>query len=63
VTYQPLALTGILNPEPLAQPRSSLTNSELTMTLSTASKKERKHARESGGIAAAVTKQTAGKFA
>ncbi|KAK2481771.1 hypothetical protein H9L39_07410 [Fusarium oxysporum f. sp. albedinis] len=33
------------------------------MTLSTASKKERKHARESGGIAAAVTKQTAGKFA
>ncbi|KAF4991943.1 hypothetical protein FGRMN_7497 [Fusarium graminum] len=33
------------------------------MTLSSASKKERKHARESGGIAAAVTKQTAGKFA
>jgi hypothetical protein len=36
---------------------------ELTMTLSSASKKDRKHARESGGIAAAVTKQTAGKFA
>ncbi|KAH7188530.1 uncharacterized protein B0J16DRAFT_396675 [Fusarium flagelliforme] len=33
------------------------------MTLSSASKKDRKHARESGGIAAAVTKQTAGKFA
>ncbi|KAF4984456.1 hypothetical protein FZEAL_357 [Fusarium zealandicum] len=33
------------------------------MTLSSASKKDRKHAKESGGIAAAVTKQTAGKFA
>ncbi|KAF5003351.1 hypothetical protein FDECE_10099 [Fusarium decemcellulare] len=33
------------------------------MTLSPASKKDRKHAKESGGIAAAVTKQTAGKFA
>ncbi|KAM0562147.1 hypothetical protein ACHAPJ_002592 [Fusarium lateritium] len=33
------------------------------MTISQASKKDRKHARESGGIAAAVTKQTAGKFA
>ncbi|KAH6897268.1 hypothetical protein B0T10DRAFT_181523 [Thelonectria olida] len=33
------------------------------MTLRTASKKDRKHARENGGIAAAVTRQTAGKFA
>ncbi|KAH6998746.1 hypothetical protein BKA56DRAFT_470277 [Ilyonectria sp. MPI-CAGE-AT-0026] len=33
------------------------------MTVRPASKKDRKHAKENGGIAAAVTKQTAGKFA
>ncbi|KPM37758.1 hypothetical protein AK830_g8799 [Neonectria ditissima] len=33
------------------------------MTIRPASKKDRKHAKENGGIAAAVTKQTAGKFA
>ncbi|KAI5465558.1 hypothetical protein BGZ63DRAFT_420115 [Mariannaea sp. PMI_226] len=32
------------------------------MTLLPASKKDKKHAKENGGIAAAVTKQTAGKF-